>query len=83
MGFFNGAYFWCKKKAILLLELIIKIIKHKPMNIKCPYCNDTLKSNEATIFGTMSGFIFVAFTCQNICFKPELGKEIDWDVYNY
>ena len=47
------------------------------MNIKCPYCNETLKSGEASIHGTMTGFLFVGFSYQNLYFQPESGKEIE------
>ena len=47
------------------------------MTLKCPYCNGTLKSGEAKIHGTMTGFLFVGFSHQNLYFKSELGEEIE------
>ncbi len=47
------------------------------MILKCPYCNGTLKSGEATIHGTVTGFLFVGFSHQNLYFKPESGEEIE------
>lgn len=53
------------------------------MTLKCPYCNSALKSGEANILETVTGFLFVGFAFQNLCFKPESVKAIDWDIYSY
>ena len=47
------------------------------MTLKCPYCNGTLKSGEAKIHGTLTGFLFFGFSYQNLYFKPESGEEVE------
>lgn len=47
------------------------------MSLKCPYCNGILKSGEATIHGTVTGFLYVGFSHQNLYFKSESGEEIE------
>lgn len=47
------------------------------MTLKCPYCNGILESGEAKIHGTLTGFLFVGFSYQNLYFKPESGEEIE------
>lgn len=46
------------------------------MTTKCPYCNGTIKNGVANIHGTMTGFLFVGFSYQNLYFKPESGQEM-------
>ena len=45
------------------------------MNFKCPYCKGSLKSGEAKIHGTVTGFLFVGLSHQNLYFKTESGEE--------
>lgn len=45
------------------------------MSKKCPYCDGTLQSGEAKIHGTLTGFLLVGLSHQNLYFKNESGEE--------
>lgn len=47
------------------------------MTLKCPYCDGTLISGEARIHGTITGFLLVGLSHQNLYFKSELGEETE------
>ena len=46
------------------------------MSLKCPYCDSDLKSGQATIHGTVVGFLVFGFSHQNLYFKTDTGEEI-------
>lgn len=46
------------------------------MSLKCPYCNGKLKNGQASIHGTVGGFLVFGLSYENLYFKSESEKEI-------